>query len=109
MKATIREADRVAVVALKLKGAAGSFREWDDRPALTLNMHKFNKGGTFHGLVKFHLNNSVQDETYLHELLCSELFRRAGIPAPRVTRAGSGSMTATSACMCSARDSIAPT
>ena len=87
VKATIREDDRVAVVALKLKGAAGSFRDWDDRPALTLNMRKFNKGGTFHGLVKFHLNNSVQDETYLHELLCSELFRRAGIPAPRVTHA----------------------
>jgi spore coat protein H len=87
VKAAIQEDARVAVVALKLKGAAGSFRDWDDRPALTLNMRKFSKGGNFHGLVKFHLNNSVQDETYLHEQLCSELFRRAGIPAPRVTHA----------------------
>ena len=71
-------------MALKLKGAAGSFREWDDRPALTLNMGKLRKGGAYHGLVKFHLNNSVQDETYLHEWLCSDLFRRApGVPAPR--------------------------
>ena len=89
VKATIREDDRVtfADVALKLKGAAGSFRDWDDRPALTLNMRKFSRGAPFHGLVKFHLNNSVQDETYLHELLCSELFRRAGVPAPRVGHA----------------------
>lgn len=87
VKATLREDDRVTVAAVKLKGAAGSFRDWDDRPALTLNMRKFNKGGSFHGLVKFHLNNSVQDETYLHERLCSELFRQAGIPAPRVTHA----------------------
>ena len=89
VRATLREVDRETCtdVALKLKGAAGSFRDWDDRPALTLNMRKFRKGGRFHGLVKFHLNNSVQDETYLHELLCSELFRKAGIPAPRVTHA----------------------
>lgn len=74
-------------VAVKLKGAAGSFREIDDRPALTLNMDRFTKKQTYHGLEKFHLNNSVQDESYLHELLCSELFREAGQPAPRVTYA----------------------
>jgi hypothetical protein len=74
-------------VAIKLKGAAGSFREFDDRPALTLNSNKFNKGQTFHGLDKFHLNNSVQDETYIHEWLCEELCRSAGIPATRVTHA----------------------
>ncbi len=89
VKATIREDDRVTYegVGVKLKGAAGSFRDWDDRPALTLNMGKFARGGRFHGLAKFHLNNSVQDETYLNESLGSELFRLAGVPAPRVTHA----------------------
>ncbi|HEY1064550.1 MAG TPA: CotH kinase family protein [Pirellulales bacterium] len=72
-------------VGVKLKGAAGSYRNWDDRPALTLNMKKFNKYGAFHGLRKFHLNNSVQDGTYLNEFASSELFRKAGIPAPRVS------------------------
>ena len=74
-------------MAIKLKGAAGSFREFDDRPALTLNANKFNKRQSFHGLDKFHLNNSVQDETYIHEWLCEELFRAAGVPATRVTHA----------------------
>lgn len=74
-------------VAIKLKGAAGSFREWDDRPALTLNMGKYTKKQSFHQLNKFHLNNSVQDEAYLNELLCSEIFRKAGLPVPRVTHA----------------------
>lgn len=74
-------------VAIKLKGAAGSFREFDDRPALTLNADKFTKGQTFHGLDKFHLNNSVQDETCLQEWLSEELCRAAGIPATRVTHA----------------------
>ncbi len=74
-------------MAIKLKGAAGSYREWDDRPALTINSNKFRKGQTFHGLDKFHLNNSVQDETYIQEWLCEELCRSAGIPATRVTHA----------------------
>ncbi len=96
---------------LKLKGAAGSFRGLDDRPALTLNMGPPNdakpdakkvaqkdakidskkgaKSGEsrFHGLDKFHLNNSVQDESYLAELICSQLCREAGCPAARVTHA----------------------
>ncbi len=87
--ATLRENEKTVYedVAVKLKGAAGSFREVDDKPAFTLNLDKFRKGQDFHGLEKLHLNNSVQDGTWLHEFVGSELFRAAGIPAPRVTHA----------------------
>lgn len=78
---------KYAEVAIKLKGAAGSFRELDERPAFTLNMDKHVKGQTFHALDKFHLNNSVQDESYLCEWICADLCRDAGVPAPRVTHA----------------------
>ena len=71
-------------MAIKLKGAAGSFRGIDDRPALTLNSARQVKGREFHGMRKFHLNNSVQDGTLLHEFIASELFRQAGFPAARV-------------------------
>lgn len=74
-------------VAIKLKGSAGSFRPADDRPALSISVGKYEKDQTFHGLSKFHLNNSVQDDTYLHEWLCEELFRAAKLPATRVTHA----------------------
>ena len=74
-------------VAIKLKGAAGSFRDLNDRPALTLNMDKFHDGQSFHGLDKFHLNNSVQDGSLLNELLCGKLFRQAGVPVARATHA----------------------
>lgn len=72
-------------VRVKLKGAAGSFRNLDDRPAFTIKMTK--KEERFHGLDKFYLNNSVQDESYLNELLASQICREAGCPAPRVTHA----------------------
>jgi spore coat protein H len=74
-------------VAIKLKGAVGSFRGLDDRPALTLNMDKFHDGQSFHGLDKFHLNNSVQDGSLMNELVTGHVFRQAGVPAARTTHA----------------------
>jgi spore coat protein H len=70
-------------VGVHLKGAAGSFRGVDDRPALTLDFDRFVPGQHFHGLGKLHLNNSVQDGTYVHETLCGELYNAAGVPAAR--------------------------
>lgn len=74
-------------MGVKLKGAAGSFQNYDERPALTLRLDKFDGRELFHGLEKFHLNNSVQDESYLCEWLGSEIFRSAGYPATRVQHA----------------------
>ena len=89
VRCTVVEDDKTTYehVGIHLKGAAGSFRSVDDRPALTLNFDKFQKGQEFHDLEKIHLNNSVQDPGYLDELISSELFLAAGIPAARTTHA----------------------
>jgi hypothetical protein len=84
VRATIKEGETVyEEVGIHLKGAAGSFRGLDDRPALTLNFDKFKQGQKFHGLDKMHLNNSVQDPSYMTEILCGDLFLAAGVPTPR--------------------------
>jgi len=88
VRATVKEGETVYEdVAIHLKGAAGSFRGLDDRPALTLNFDKFKDGQRFHGLDKLHLNNSVQDPSYMTEILCGDLFLAAGVPTPRGTHA----------------------
>ncbi|MBI1840182.1 MAG: CotH kinase family protein [Verrucomicrobia bacterium] len=88
VKATVIEGARTYLeVGVHLKGAAGSYRPVDDQPALTLNFDKFKPGQTFHGLEKLHLNNSVQDSSYITELLCGELFLASGVPAARTTHA----------------------
>lgn len=74
-------------VAVRIKGSVGSFRPLGDKPALTLDFGKFEAGRTFHGLDKIHLNNSVEDSGYMNELVGTEVFRGAGIPAPRVGHA----------------------
>jgi len=72
-------------VAVHIKGSAGSRRGIDENAALTLSFGKFKPGQTFHGMKKLHLNNSVQDGSRMQEMIASELYRRAGIPATRVT------------------------
>ncbi|MBI3414162.1 MAG: CotH kinase family protein [Verrucomicrobia bacterium] len=86
--ATLREGNSVYTnVSLQLKGAAGSFRAIDDKPAFTLNFDKRAKGQRFHGLAKLSLNNSVQDPTYVAEQFSREMFLKAGVPVPRATHA----------------------
>lgn len=93
IKATVKETEPGAAeavftdVGVHLKGQAGSFRGVDDRPGLTLNFDKYNKGQRFHGLDKFHLNNCAQDGTMLHEAIGGEIMRSAGVPAARCTHA----------------------
>ncbi len=74
-------------VALRLKGSSGSFRAVDDKPALTVDFARFNAGQRFHGLRRIYLNNSVADPSTLNEQFGAELFRAAGVPAPRVSHA----------------------
>jgi spore coat protein CotH len=84
VRATIDVGDaQYAEVGFHLKGAVGSYRGFDDKPAMTLKFDKFRKGQKFHGLDKLHLNNSVQDLSFLSEVLCAELFLAANVPTAR--------------------------
>src|ERR1051325_10988626 len=85
--ATVREGTAVySNVATHLKGSF-SFQPFDAKPSLTLNLDKFAPGQRFHGLSKIHLNNSIQDYSYLCEQLARELFEDLGVPSPRAGHA----------------------
>ena len=87
VQATIREGAKTYTnVAIHLKGSY-SFQPVDEKPSLTVNFDKFVPGQRFHGLDKLHLNNSVQDPSYLCEQLARELFVSVGVPAPRAGQA----------------------
>ena len=74
-------------VAVKLKGAAGSFQGPDQKPGLTVSLDKFKGAERFHGMEKFHLNNGVQDGSLLNEFIGGEMARAAMVPASRCTHA----------------------
>ena len=86
VKCVLKDGSAVyADAGIHLKGAAGSFRGFDDKPGLTLNVDKFADAQRFRGMAKFHLANAAQDPSYLSELICGELYRAAGVPAARVS------------------------
>ncbi|MCU0706618.1 MAG: CotH kinase family protein [Fimbriiglobus sp.] len=88
VRCTVRVGDaQFEDVGIHLKGAAGSYRDWDDRPALTLNFDKFKSGQRWQGLDKIHLNNSAQDGSVMHEILGSEMYRAIGVPTARAAHA----------------------
>jgi spore coat protein H len=88
VRATFQEGSNVwNDVGIRIKGAAGSTRGINDKPALTIGFGHFTPDQRFYGLRKFHLNNSVQDASYLCENIASELFRKADVPTPRVSYA----------------------
>ncbi len=72
-------------VAVKLKGAAGSFQGPDQKPGLTVNLDKYKGAERYHGMEKFHLNNGAQDGSLLNEFIGSEMSRAAKVPASRCT------------------------
>jgi hypothetical protein len=87
VRATIRDGDKVFTnVALHLKGSF-SFQPIDRKPSMTLNFDKLADGQRFHGLMKIHLNNSVQDPSYLCEPFARELFNDLGVTSPRAGHA----------------------
>lgn len=73
-------------VALRLKGM-GSFRSLEEKPSFAVKFDEFDEQQTYRGLKKLMFNNSAQDSTYLAELLATQLFQDAGVPAARVTHA----------------------
>jgi hypothetical protein len=74
---------RFDAVAARIKGGYGSTRAIDQKCAFKLDLNQFDDH-RLRGLEALTVNNLVQDPSYVHESLSYELFRAAGVPAPRV-------------------------
>jgi hypothetical protein len=84
---TVREGQHALTnVAIRLKGM-GSFRTIDEKPSLAVKFDEFATNQHYRGMSKLMFNNSVQDSTYVAEMLATQLFRDAGLPAARCTHA----------------------
>jgi spore coat protein CotH len=73
-----------------VRQAGGVFHPYQSingKPSLSLKFNEFVKGQRLHGLEKLVLKNQAQDQTLLNEHLTYEVFRRAGVPAPRTAYA----------------------
>jgi len=75
-------------VEINLKGGYGSFRADLDsqKTGFKLDLNQYGDY-QWRGLKKLTLNNMVQDPSFVHEYLTYFLYRKAGVPAPRVSYA----------------------
>jgi spore coat protein H len=85
VKATIHEgSSNYSTIGIHLKGSS-SVKLLDKKPSFTLKFNEFESGQRFYGYEKVYLNNSANDPSYLSEAIGGEIFRAAGVPAPKVT------------------------
>ena len=68
-------------VGLRKKGFLGSLSE--EKPSLKVKLDEYVSGQEIRGLDKLTFNNSQQDPSYLRQCLAYDLFRAAGVAAPR--------------------------
>lgn len=68
-------------VAVQKKGFLGSLSV--NRPSLKLNFGKYVPGRTLAGSKRMTLNNDRQDRSHTHQCMSYDLFRAAGLAAPR--------------------------
>jgi spore coat protein CotH len=73
---------------LRLKsGFLGSVRGIDQKAGFNVRTDAFVDGQNLAGLYRFTLGNAIQDPSFIGESLTYDLFRSAGIPAPRTALA----------------------
>jgi hypothetical protein len=72
---------------IRQKGGAGSGSTLSAKPGWSLKFDEFVKGQRYQGLDRLLLNNANQDRGLLNEHLAYELYRRAGLSAPRTAHA----------------------
>jgi hypothetical protein len=83
VKVVVQEGDRLlSNVGLRYKGST-LLGSPGGRPSFTVKFNEFVSGQKFHGLSRMLLDACPKDPTCLTPLLANELYRLAGVPAPR--------------------------
>ncbi len=75
------DGEMVAESAVRKKGLIGSLST--EKPSLKIDFGKYIDEQTWNGLERMTLNNSISDGTFVKQCLGYQLFRDAGMPAPR--------------------------
>jgi cysteine-rich repeat protein len=77
----------LAGVGVKKRAEGGAVATLAGKPALSLKIDELDKGKDLYTLTRVELESSVKDPSLLHQHVGYELYRRAGILAPRTAHA----------------------
>lgn len=73
-------------VAVRYKGN-GTYMDArnSEKKSFKVDLNEFVKGQKLHGLSKLNFHNNITDAAWMNESLAYELYRQAGVPAPRTS------------------------
>lgn len=80
------DGETVADAGIRKKGQT-SLRPLTGKPGFTIKMNEFVPGQKLDGMKRLTLDNAVQDPSLLTGHISYEVYRRAGLPAPRTAHA----------------------
>lgn len=75
------DGERVSDVGVRKKGFFGSLST--TKPSLKIKFSEFVPEQFFSGMKRMTLNNAISDPSYVKQCIGYDLFRKAGVPAPR--------------------------
>ncbi len=75
----------IETVGVRHKGFSSYFASNEFKKSLKLDFDQFIEDQEYDGLRKVNLNNGVGDPAFLRDLLCYDMIRETGAPAPRVS------------------------
>jgi len=75
------DGETIENAGIRKKGFFGSLSE--TKPSLKIRFDKFIEGQLLQGVKRMTFNNARQDPTFLRQCLSYQIFRAAGVPAPR--------------------------
>ena len=74
-------------VGLRLKRGFGQFQPLDEKPGFSIETDEFVDGSTLFDVDRFTLGNAAWDHSFVNEPIVYEVYRAAGVPAPRTALA----------------------
>ncbi len=73
----------IDTVGIRQKGFSSHFASNEFKKALKIDFNEFVSGQEYDGLRKVNLGNGVGDPSFQRDMLCYDMMRTAGVPAPR--------------------------
>lgn len=74
-------------VGVRLKGKSSYLATSNNKKSIKIDLNRFDLSLEYDGVAKFNLHNAAEDPSMMRDAVAFHIFRKAGIPAPRVAYA----------------------
>jgi len=71
-------------IGVRIKGKSSYLANSSVKKSLKIDLNRFDVDLEYDGIAKFNLHNAAEDPSMMRDALAFHIFRKAGIPAPRV-------------------------